>query len=111
MCDTKDLDDPDGVVTQECLNKYPLTRVYNANDASTIDPNYPGRYYTDPPCRKDEVEQNVSDNIPANPYNVKMRYRLPDIECDHCVLQMHYREFWFGCHPWQAIVDALPITE
>ncbi len=99
-----DLDDPDGVVTQECLNKYPLTREYNADDASVIDPNYPGRYYTDPPCRKDEVEQNVSENIPANPYNVKMRYRLPDIECDHCVLQMHYREW--GLREWGKPMKA-----
>ena len=98
LCDIGDLDDPDGVVDQECFNKYPLTRAYNAEDASTIDPNFPGRYYVDPPCRADEVEQDVSNNIPANPYNIKMRYTLPDIECEHCVLQLHYRESlpsWF----------------
>ncbi|CAM9926078.1 unnamed protein product, partial [Hapterophycus canaliculatus] len=76
--------------TQECFNRYPLTRAPDANAASPIDPNYPGRYYPDPPCRKDETEQNVSEWVPADPYNVRMRYLLPDIECEHCVLQMHY---------------------
>ncbi|CAM9875438.1 unnamed protein product, partial [Ectocarpus sp. 13 AM-2016] len=92
LCDIGDLDDPDGVVEQECFNKYPLTRAYNAEDASTIDPNFPGRYYVDPPCRVDEVDgQDFNDSfIPSTPYNVKMRYNLPDIECEHCVLQMRY---------------------
>lgn len=90
LCDVSS--DPDSVVTQECLNEYQLTRASNYNDASAIDPNYPGRYYLDPPCRADEVEQNVSDELPDGSYNVKMRYKLPDIECEHCVLQMHYRE-------------------
>ncbi|CAM9871103.1 unnamed protein product, partial [Scytosiphon promiscuus] len=90
ICDTADLDDPDDVVTQECFNKYPLTRTPDANAASPIDPDYPGRYYMDPPCRKDEVEQNVGVWVPQDPYNVRMRYLLPDIECEHCVLQMHY---------------------
>ncbi|CAM9316682.1 unnamed protein product, partial [Hapterophycus canaliculatus] len=89
ICDTADLD-PDDVVTQECLNKYPLTRAPDANAASPIDPNYPGRYYMDPPCRKDETEQNVGVWVPEDPYNVRMRYLLPDITCTHCVLQMHY---------------------
>ena len=87
---------------QECLNKYPLTRAYNASDASVIDPNYPGRYYTDPPCRAAEVEQHVSNNFGSSylwngvaygTYTIKMRYKLPDIECEHCVLQMHRREY------------------
>eukprot|EP00903_Cladosiphon_okamuranus_P006095 g6005.t1 len=90
LCDTEDLVNPNGVVTQNCLNKYPLTRAYNRNDASAIDPNFPGRYYVDPPCRADEVDQDVSDNFPDGSYNIKMRYKLPDIECTHCVLQMHY---------------------
>lgn len=92
VCDTGDLDNPDGVVTQGCLNKYPLTRAYNRNDGSAIDPNFPGRYYLDPPCRADEVEQDVSENFREGAYNVKMRYTLPNIQCEHCVLQMHYRE-------------------
>ncbi|CAM9871033.1 unnamed protein product [Scytosiphon promiscuus] len=90
ICDTADLDDPDDVVTQECFNKYPLTRAPDENAASPIDPDYTGRYYMDPPCRKDEVEQNVGVWVPEDPYNVRMRYLLPDIECEHCVLQMHY---------------------
>ena len=100
MCDTQDLDDPDGIVDQECFNKHPLTRVYRKKDASQIDPNFPGRYYTDPPCRVNEVAQgDVPDfDWPGNPYTgepaykMKMRYALPDIECEHCVLQMHWRE-------------------
>lgn len=32
-----DLDNPDGLVDQECFNKYPPTRAYNINDGSTID--------------------------------------------------------------------------
>ncbi len=96
LCDINDLDDPDGVVTQECLNKYPLTRAPDApgaNASSPIDPDYPGRYYVDPPCRKVEVGQNVSANMPDAAYSVKMPYLLPNIECEHCVLQMHYRKF------------------
>lgn len=92
MCDIGDLDDPAGVPDQECFNRYPLTRAPEANAASQIDPNYPGRYYVDPECRKNEVEQNVSDNIPDDAYSIKMRYTLPNIECEHCILQMHYRE-------------------
>ncbi len=98
LCDISDMDDPDGVVTQECLNRYPLDRApeaAGANSSSPIDPDYPGRYYVDPPCRKTEVEQTVSSNMPESSYNVKMPYLLPDIECEHCVLQMHYREFTF----------------
>ncbi|CAM9630656.1 unnamed protein product [Hapterophycus canaliculatus] len=93
ICDTADLDDPDDVVTQECFNKYPLTRFPDPNAASPIDPKYPGRYYMDPPCRKDETEKNVGAWVPQDPYNVRMRYLLPDITCTHCVLQMHYGEF------------------
>lgn len=88
---------------QECFNKHPLTRAFNAGDASTIDPDYPGRYYLDPPCRVDEVEQHVSSNFDDDDYEtytVKMRYMLPDIECEHCVLQMRWREcplLWVPC--------------
>lgn len=102
LCDTQDLDDPDGAVDQECFNKNPLTRAYNASDASIIDPNYEGRYHLDPPCRAaGEIEQNVSSNfdstreydgVPYGTYTVKMRYMLPDVECEHCVLQMRWRE-------------------
>lgn len=95
LCDVEDLDDPDGVVTQECLNKHPLSRAPDIGSGSPIDPSYPGRYYLDPPCRRDEVAQNISSNFMSDSYeayNVKMRYVFPDIECEHCVLQTHYGE-------------------
>ncbi|CAM9506959.1 unnamed protein product [Ectocarpus fasciculatus] len=95
ICDAADLDDPDGVVTQECFNMYPLTRAPDDGDASPIDPDYTGRYYVDPPCHLNETDQNFnkegllsSDSYP--PYSVKMRYLLPDIECSHCVLRSYY---------------------
>eukprot|EP00752_Nemacystus_decipiens_P004741 g4320.t1 len=94
ICDVNDLNDPDGVVTQECLNKHPLTRSPDTGSGSPIDPNYSGRYYVDPPCRQEEeVEQNVSENFVGEEFDahtIKMRYVLPEIVCDHCVLQMHY---------------------
>lgn len=92
LCDVSGMDDPDGVVTQECLNKYPLTRDPDVGSGSPIDPSFPGRYYMDPPCRQDEVEQNVSRNFHDFAYSVKMRYQLPEIVCEHCVMQMHYSE-------------------
>ena len=97
VCDANDLEDPDGVVTQECFNKHPLNRAPYTGTGSPIDPNYPGRYHVDPPCRKEEeVEQNITDiyRDSEEPYNIKMSYVLPDIECEHCVLQMHYRELF-----------------
>ncbi|CAM9477545.1 unnamed protein product [Ectocarpus fasciculatus] len=94
ICDAADLDDPDGVVTQECFNMHPLTRAPDDGDASPIDPDYTGRYYVDPPCRADETEQNFNHfNLPDGPgesYSVKMRYVLPDIECSHCILRSYY---------------------
>ena len=97
VCDANDLEDPDGVVTQECFNKHPLNRAPYTGTGSPVDPNYPGRYHVDPPCREAEVEQNISVNFldkEYDPYNIKMRYVLPEIECEHCVLQMHYRELF-----------------
>ncbi|CAN0394644.1 unnamed protein product, partial [Ectocarpus sp. 12 AP-2014] len=55
VCNTDDMDDPDGVPTQECFNMHPLTRADDDGDASPIDPNYPGRYYVDPECREGET--------------------------------------------------------
>lgn len=85
------MEDPDGVVTQECLNKHPLTRATDDGDASPIDPNFPGRYYIDPECRENETFQDLPPEAPEG-YNIRMRYVLPDIECDHCVMQMVYCE-------------------
>lgn len=45
MCNTDEMDDSDGIPTQECFNKHPLTRAPGDGDASPIDPAYPGRYY------------------------------------------------------------------
>eukprot|EP00904_Undaria_pinnatifida_P004815 jgi/Undpi1/1463/HiC_scaffold_11.g04854.m2 len=89
ICNSADLDDPEGVATQECFNKHPLTRAPDDGSASPIDPNYPGRYYVDPECRADEIEQSKADDAPEG-QNIRMRYVLPDIECEHCVLQMVY---------------------
>ena len=44
----------------------------------------------DPECREGETEQ--SENT-IKGYNIKMRYVLPEIQCEHCILQMVYREF------------------
>lgn len=86
--------DPDGLPTQECFNKHPLTRSPDDGGASPIDPNYPGRYYVDPECRAGETEQ---DENTVEGYNIKMRYDLPeDLECDHCILQMVYCEYCGG---------------
>ncbi|CAB1100464.1 unnamed protein product [Ectocarpus sp. CCAP 1310/34] len=89
LCNADEMDDPDGVPTQECFNRYPLTRAADDGNASPIDPNYPGRYYVDPECRAGETEQGSPEGAPKG-YNIKMRYVLPDIECDRCVLQMVY---------------------
>ncbi|CAM9912712.1 unnamed protein product, partial [Laminaria digitata] len=89
ICNTADLDDPNGVTTQECFNMHPLTRASDDSSASPIDPNYSGRYYVDPECRASETEQSKPNAAPDG-YNIKMRYVLPDVECEHCVLQMVY---------------------
>ena len=93
ICDDKDLDDPQGTPTQECFNKHPLTRADDDGVNSPIDPNYPGRYYTDPPCREKETDQNY-DWRAGGGYLMSMNYKLPaDLVCDHCVLQMWYCEY------------------
>lgn len=95
ICDIQDLDDPDGVPTQECFNLHPLTRAADDGGASPIDPNYPGRYYVDPPCRYDELPKLEEKEmyVPDGSYPFKARYQLPDdLECEHCILQMHLCE-------------------
>lgn len=77
---------------QECFNKYPLTRSEGDDVNSPIDPNYPGRYYVDPPCRENETEQDY-DWRAGGGYVMTMNYDLPDnLVCEHCVLQMWYCE-------------------
>ncbi|CAN0216028.1 unnamed protein product, partial [Ascophyllum nodosum] len=89
ICNTADMADPEGVVTQECLNEHPLTRASDDGGASPIDPSFPGRYYIDPECRAGETFQDMPAGAPSG-YNIRMRYVLPDIECAHCVMQMVY---------------------
>lgn len=43
LCNTADMDDPDGVVKQSCFNKYPLDRASGDSSNSPVDPDYPGR--------------------------------------------------------------------
>ena len=103
ICDTGDLADPGGVATQECFNKYPLTRADGDDDNSPIDPDYPGRYYVDPPCRQEETkyERHIKSE---GGYVMKMKYKLPeDLVCGHCVLQTWYCE----CFVWVPVLGRV----
>lgn len=94
ICNQDDLaDGEDSVVTQECFNRYPLTRAPDDTGASPIDPNHPGRYFLDPPCRAAETDQNMADGANAG-YLVTGRYVLPaGLSCERCTLQMIYCEW------------------
>eukprot|EP00904_Undaria_pinnatifida_P014036 jgi/Undpi1/9763/HiC_scaffold_27.g12219.m1 len=91
ICDSKDLEDgTDSAVTQECFNKHPLSRAADDADASPIDPNHPGRYFLDPPCRATETDQTKTDGANAG-YVATGRFQLPDgLSCTHCTIQMIY---------------------
>lgn len=94
ICNADDLSDgPDGAVTQSCFNKYPLDRAADDDDASPIDPAFPGRYILDPPCRASETDQSLLDG--AFPGDVATaRYQLPSgLTCDRCVVQFVYCEY------------------
>lgn len=93
ICNAADLEDgEDSVVTQECFNMHPLTRAADDGDASPIDPNYPGRYYVDPPCREDETDQTKLPEAEKGPVNTA-RYQLPEgLVCNRCIIQMIYCE-------------------
>lgn len=99
ICNADDLDDPEeSVVTQECFNKYPLTRASDDHDNSPVDPNFSGRYYVDPECRASEVDQSRLKDADGGQV-MHMRYRLPDdLTCTHCTLQMIYCEFVSAAH-------------
>ncbi|CAM9746286.1 unnamed protein product, partial [Ectocarpus fasciculatus] len=105
LCDTADMENPDGVVTQDCLNMHPLNRDETDWWNSPIDPDYPGRYFVNPECRGDEGETDQSgrpmlnDGVVGldNGYINNGRYKLPNIQCEHCVLQMKYYAY-VGCH-------------
>lgn len=95
ICDAKDLDDPNGVVTQECFNKYPLTRSAGDDVNSPIDPAYPGRYYANPECTEHEadVEKDPILYTDTIGFVMTMNYDLPaDLTCTHCTIQMVYCE-------------------
>lgn len=106
VCNADEMDDPDGVVDQECFNKIPLDRAEGDDANSPIDPNYPGRYYVDPECRENETDQSKPEGA-AGGYVIQARYQLPEgLTCDRCVLQMVYceliiakeRRTIFKCH-------------
>lgn len=88
LCDKSDLADPDGPITQECLNKHKLVRADEGPSAtgSPFDENYPGRYFLEPKC---SLPTNNFGFIQA--YQTKFQYRLPEgLTCDHCVLQWYW---------------------
>ena len=92
LCNTADMDDPDGVVTQGCFNMHPLDRAEDDGVASPIDPNHPGRYYLDPPCREFETDQTIVPGAEPG-YIVTARYQLPSgVTCARCIVQMVYCE-------------------
>ncbi|CBN74220.1 EsV-1-166 [Ectocarpus siliculosus] len=105
LCDTADMDDADGVVTQDCLNKYPLDRDETDWWNSPIDPNYPGRFFVNPECRgeNEETDQSGRPELTGGGLGLDKgyinngRYHLPNIQCEHCVLQMKYYAY-VGCH-------------
>lgn len=93
LCDTADMDDPEGVVNQECFNMHPLDRAVDDGNASPIDPDFPGRYYLDPPCRSAETDQTLLPGAFAGDVTTA-RYQLPSgVTCSRCILQMVYCEF------------------
>lgn len=46
----------------------------------------------DPECRGEETNYSRPEDAFPDGYIMKMKYVLPDIECEHCVLQMVYCE-------------------
>lgn len=94
LCNTADLDNPDGVVTEDCLNQYPLNRVYDGPEDSPVDPDFPGRYYADAGCLHAERDQTdlFPPGAPRGHINVQ-KYQLPaGLTCEHCVLRMTWCE-------------------
>ena len=49
-------------------------------------------------CRKSETDQTRPklEGVLNDGHVTHMRYKLPDISCDHAVLQMAYRECYAG---------------
>jgi hypothetical protein len=75
---------PEGTVTQECFDEYPLLRVEDGTSTpfTPVDDNYPGRYYFGKNCG---AGSNFSTGMKL------VDVMLPsDITCDHCVLQVTF---------------------
>eukprot|EP00752_Nemacystus_decipiens_P005992 g5411.t1 len=94
LCNTDTTEDPGGVPLQSCFNEYPLNRAEDDSYNSPVDPDHPGRYYADPLCRgetgeTDQTRPELGPGLMTGTVNT-MRYKLPDIECDHCILMMRY---------------------
>eukprot|EP00752_Nemacystus_decipiens_P011645 g10338.t1 len=94
LCDSDELADPNGVVTQSCFNMNPLDRADDDGDASRIDPNHRGRYYVDPACRAedgtDPTDQTKVEGA-TDGHVVTGRFKLPSgLTCSRCIVQMVY---------------------
>jgi len=88
LCNKDDLVDPSGPITQDCLNKHPLKRTEGFPSTNPIDPKYPTRYYLDPKC---SLSTEFFADAAVTGWKVPtMRFDLPDIECEHCVLQFYW---------------------
>ncbi|CAM9637939.1 unnamed protein product [Ectocarpus sp. 4 AP-2014] len=92
LCDASN--DLDSVPKQSCFNEYPLDRADDDSFNSPVDPDYPGRYYIDPPCRgeNNEVDQTRPEleGVLMDGTVNHMRYKLPEIETTHAILMMRY---------------------
>jgi len=80
LCDKSTLDDPNGPITQGCLNKIRLERAPGDPSISPIDPAHKDRFYLVPKCYNEGGGEQL----------MKMQYILPNIECEHCVLQWYW---------------------
>lgn len=93
ICDANDLPGgPGSVVTQSCFNKYPLDRAMEDDANNPIDPNNPGRFILDPPCRSAETDQTMVDGAFYGDV-ATAKFQLPEgLTCERCVVQMAYCE-------------------
>eukprot|EP00041_Stephanoeca_diplocostata_P016952 m.336572 g.336572 ORF g.336572 m.336572 type:complete len:454 (-) comp20539_c0_seq3:6354-7715(-) len=102
LCDMSQVTTAEGVVTQECLNQYPLRRDPTDNAISPVDTRdgYEGRYYLEPVCAYTQSggtrEQYNTSLTGAASWSlqqpqslIRAKYLLPEnLTCTHCVLQM-----------------------
>ena len=59
-------------------------------DEAPIDPDYPGRWYLPPKRDEDWVSDPDAVAGVDYAYTYAMDYHLPEMTCEHCVLQWHY---------------------